>query len=164
MLQQPRPDHPEFLAMAEVIEQRRLIKMNHARELFGYKLRALQTKSMAERAQLHGQYMQDVRDARDKELEEANKEWYLIQRERRHCDEEEPSFLYQHTTRRSQQIVRQANYNMEVSVLAGFAKYKGFPAAPEIKGAKISEVDEDMRSMGVSVPQSEYLFAAKLSL
>ena len=44
---------------------------------------------------------------------------------------------------------RQA-YNMEVQILSGIAKYIGFPAAPEVKGAASSEMQQDLEAMGVS--------------
>ncbi len=52
-------------------------------------------------------------------------------------------------TRRSQQAVRQAAYNMEVSILSGVAKYVGFPAAPDIRGVRSTEMDADIHAMGL---------------
>ena len=150
MLNQPEVSHPEYLAMIECIDKRRDERIMQAKTRLRYKLEALQRKSIAERAISHGQYMQTIRETRDTILEQASKEWYQIQRERRTCDDDDSQYLYQFTTRRSQQIARQTAYNMEVSILSGFAKYKGFPAAPEITGAKPSQIEEDLRKMGVS--------------
>ena len=38
---------------------------------------------------------------------------------------------------------------MEVAILAGIAKYIGFPAAPEVKGAAPNEMQADLEAMGV---------------
>lgn len=45
--------------------------------------------------------------------------------------------------------MQQSAYNREVSVLSGVAKHVGFPAAPEMEGARPSEVDSDMQAMGL---------------
>ena len=57
-------------------------------------------------------------------------------------------------TTRSAQISQQIAYNTEVSVLAGIAKYVGFPAAPDINGANKTDLDDDFKSMGVRYLQS----------
>ncbi|KAL8720679.1 MAG: hypothetical protein Q9225_002508 [Loekoesia sp. 1 TL-2023] len=141
--------HPELLSMKEVLEQRRDEKIQHEDILLKYKLGSLQNKSKAEKAQVHGQYMQSVREIRDRNLEQANKEWYQIHKERRSRDDDAPEYMYQLPARRSQQITNQTAYNKEVSLLSGIAKYRGFPAAPEIRGAKPSEIDEDFEKMGI---------------
>ena len=136
--------------MMECIDHRRDENILHEKTLLRYKLGALERKSVAERAQHHSQYMQTARDIRDKTLEQVNKEWYQIQRERRSWDGDSLDYAQRFTTRRSHQIIRQTAYNDEVSVLSGVAKYVGFPAAPEISGARSGEIEEDLRSMGVS--------------
>ncbi|MCJ1474276.1 hypothetical protein MMC13_002934 [Lambiella insularis] len=152
MLNQPKITHPDYLTMVDCIDKRRDEKILQANIRLRYKFETLQRKSIAERAIAHSQYMQTVREQRDTILEQANKEWYQIQRERRTCDEDDSSYLYEFTTRRSQQIVRQAAYNAEVSVLSGFAKYKGFPAAPEISPAKPEQIQDDLQKMGIQSP------------
>lgn len=151
MLAEPNVTHPELLGMKEVLEQRRDEKIQYESTLLRYKLGSLQNKSKAEKAQLHGQYMQSVREIRDHNLEQANKEWYQIHKERRSREDDVPEYMYQFTNRRSQQITHQTAYNKEVSLLSGIAKYQGFPAAPEICGARPSEIDADFEKMGVSV-------------
>ena len=94
--------------------------------------------------------MQDVREIRDRVLEQVSKEWYQIQRERRSWEGDVPDYSFKFSTQRSQQITQQMAYNTEVSILSGIAKYVGFPAAPEIVGARSNEVDDDFQSMGVS--------------
>ncbi|KAL8730617.1 MAG: hypothetical protein Q9166_003930 [cf. Caloplaca sp. 2 TL-2023] len=153
MLAEPNVTHPELLGMNQVLEQRRDEKIQHETTLLKYKLGSLQTKSKAEKAQVHGQYMQTVRDIRDLNLEQVNKEWYQIHKERRSRENEVPDYTYGFPTRRSQQITHQTAYNKEVSLLSGLAKYRGFPAAPEICGAKPSEIDADLEKMGIVVQQ-----------
>ncbi|KAL8963852.1 MAG: hypothetical protein Q9183_004903 [Haloplaca sp. 2 TL-2023] len=150
MLAEPNATHPELLGMKEVLEQRRDEKIQYENTLLKYKLGALQNKSIAEKAQVHGQYMQSVREIRDRNLEQANKEWYQIHKERRNREDDVPEYMYQFPTRRSQQISHQTAYNKEVSLLSGIAKHRGFPAAPEICGAKADEIDDDLEKMGVS--------------
>ncbi|KAL8639595.1 MAG: hypothetical protein Q9228_003390 [Teloschistes exilis] len=149
MLAEPEVTHPELLGMKDVLEQRRDEKIQYESTLLRYKLGSLQNKSKAEKAQLHGQYMQSVREIRDHNLEQANKEWYQIHKERRSREDDVPEYMYQFTDRRSQQITHQTAYNKEVSLLAGIAKYQGFPAAPEIYGARQSEIDADFEKMGI---------------
>jgi len=154
MFNQPTPNHPEYLAQKEVIDRYRDDKTDYEETLFKYKLTALQRRSIAEKAQIHSQYMQTVREIRERNLEQLNKEWYQIQRERRSCEDNEPDYMYKFPTRRSQQIRQQTAYNTEVSILSGVAKYVGFPAAPDITGARPSEIDDDLAviaaAMGVS--------------
>ncbi|KAL8842706.1 MAG: hypothetical protein Q9170_000362 [Blastenia crenularia] len=149
MLGEPSIAHPELLSMKEVLEQRREEKIQYERKLIQYKLGSLQNKSKAEKAQVHGQYLQSVREIRDWNLKQANKEWYQIHKERRSRDDDVPEYMYQFPTRRSQQIINQTAYNKEVSLLSGIAKYRGFPAAPEIRGAAPSEIDSDFEKMGI---------------
>ncbi|KAL9122252.1 MAG: hypothetical protein Q9187_001187 [Circinaria calcarea] len=153
-LNHPNPNHPDYLAMMECIDQRRNEKIEHEHILLHYKLQALERTSVGERAQHHSQYVQTVRDIRDRTLEQANKEWYQIQRERRNWDGDLPEYMYMFPTRRSHQIAQQTAYNAEVSILSGIAKYVGFPAAPEICGAPSSDIDDDLRSMGIT-PQPQ---------
>jgi hypothetical protein len=41
-------------------------------------------------------------------------------------------------------------YNKEVSILSGVAKYQGFPAAPDIRGATEDQVENDFDAITVS--------------
>ena len=158
MLNQPVPNHPEFLAQKDVIDRYRNDKVDYEETLFKYKLIALQKNSIAEKAQIHSQYIQTVREIRDRNLEQLNQEWYRIQRERRSCEDNVPDYLYKFTTRRSQQIRQQTAYNTEVSILSGVAKYVGFPAAPDINGARSSEIDDDFAEIAVAMGVSSQQF------
>ncbi|KAI4279152.1 MAG: hypothetical protein LQ337_000493 [Flavoplaca oasis] len=153
MLAEPNVTHPELLGMNQVLEQRRDEKIHHENTLLKYKLGSLENKSKAEKAQVHGQYMQSVRDIRDWNLEQVNKEWYQIHKERFGRENNVPEYMYLFPTRRSQQITHQTAYNKEVSLLSGIAKYRGFPAAPEICGAKPNEIESDFEKMGIAVQQ-----------
>ncbi len=150
VLERPMPVHAEFLAMKEAIDQRRDQKVEYETDLMRLKLMTLQRESIANKSQAHSQYMQTVREVRDSYLESLNKKYYQVQRERRSCEGDVPDYMYTFTTKRSQQITHQATYNTEVAILAGVAKYVGFPAAPEIGSARSKEIDDDLRSMGVS--------------
>ena len=150
ILEQPVPTHHDLLAMKEAIDQRRDQKIEYENNLMKFKLMTLQRESVANKAQAHSQYMQTVREVRDSYLESLNKKIYQVQRERRSCEGDVPDFMYTFTTRRSQQITHQTAYNTEVSILAGIAKYTGFPAAPKISSARSREIDDDLQSMGVS--------------
>ncbi|KAL9069800.1 MAG: hypothetical protein Q9161_005259 [Pseudevernia consocians] len=150
VLEQPVSSHPELLAMKEVIDQRRDQKVEYENNLMKFKLMTLQRESIANKAQAHSQYMQTVREVRDSYLESLNKKYYQVQRERRSCEGDVPDYMYTFTTKRSQQITHQTTYNTEVSILAGVAKYVGFPAAPEISSARSKEIDDDFRSMGIA--------------
>ena len=153
-LTQPSPNHPEYIAMIQCLDQRCDEKIQHEQVLLEYKLKALETKSVAERSQLHSQYFQTVRAVREKKLEEVGEQWYQIQRDRRGWEGSGnlSDFTYKFASRRSQQITQQTAYNLEVSILSGVAKYVGFPAAPSINGARPSEIDEDFQNMGVRAP------------
>ena len=150
MLDSPTPTHPELLAALEVIDRHRDEKIRYEDTLIKYKLGALQRKSIAEKAQAHTQYMLRVQDIRETYLTKLNEHFYNIQHERRATETAAQDYMYHFQPKRSDQIRRQAAYNKEVSLLSGIAKYVGFPAAPDIKGLKQSEIDEDLRAMGVS--------------
>ena len=150
MLEQLVPIHPELLAMKEVIDQRRDQKVDYENHLMRLKLTTLQKESVANKAQVHSQYMQTIREIRDGHLGSLNQRCYRVQRERRNGEGDVPDCMYAFTTKRSQQITHQTAYNAEVSILAGVARYVGFPAAPVISNARSKEIDDDFRSMGVS--------------
>ena len=151
MLGQTSPSHPEYLAQKEIVDRHRDEKIDYEETLFKYKLIALQKKSIAEKAQIHSQYMQSVREIRDRNLEQLNREWYQVQRERRSCENSEPEYAYKFSTRRSQQIRQQTAYNNEVSILSGVAKYVGFPAAPDIMKARPKEIEDDLAGIAAAM-------------
>ncbi|KAG8530818.1 uncharacterized protein KY384_004175 [Bacidia gigantensis] len=149
LLQTPGVLHPELLAMKEVVDHHRNLKIEYQQTFLKYKLETLQKESVAKKHQILSQYMQTVRDMRDRSLDQLNKEFYQVQRERRSGDGDIPDYLYLYTNKRSQQITQQTAYNNEVSILSGVAKYVGFPTAPNIQKVRTDEAEEDMRNMGV---------------
>ena len=150
MLESSMPTHPELLAMKKVIDQRRDQKIRYEQNLMKYKLQTLERESIANKAQALSQYMQTAREVRDAYLEKVNEKCYQLQRERRNAEEDVPDYLFTFPAKRSKQIMQQSAYNSEVSILSGIAKYVGFPAAPEIRVARPKEIEDDLRSMGVS--------------
>lgn len=62
----------------------------------------------------------------------------------------EPHFVYKFEEKFEKRISQQRAINKEVSLLSGIAKHIGFPAAPELLSLPASEVDEDLRRMGIS--------------
>ncbi|KAJ5936376.1 hypothetical protein N7454_005011 [Penicillium verhagenii] len=151
MLSGPNPTHPEYLRQIECVEQYRDAKIKYEQTLFRYRKEALINKSLAERAQIHSTFFQRIRDVREYYSSAVSKQFYAIQHDRFKTDELSPHHIIPFPTRRSQQIANQTAYNQEVSVMAGVAKYVGFPAAPTLLGARASELDDDLEKMGIPV-------------
>ena len=156
----PNATHPDFLAMLQCITARRDTKIQQEMTLHRYKLGTLRNQILAERAQLHTQYFQEARELRDSLLEQLGKQWYDIQKERRQFQaDQQDQYSYKFPTKRSDQVRNQEKYNREVSILSGMAKYRGFPAAPDIQGARTNELDDDFKAMHIprrqTLPQQQ---------
>ncbi|CAD0095854.1 unnamed protein product [Aureobasidium vineae] len=156
----PNATHPDFLAMLQCITARRDTKIQQEITLHRYKLGTLRNQVLAERAQLHTQYFQEARELRDSLLEQLGKQWYDIQKERRQFQaDQQDQYSYKFPTKRSDQVRNQEKYNREVSILSGMAKYRGFPAAPDIQGARTNELDDDFKAMHIprrqTLPQQQ---------
>ncbi|KAE8351227.1 Sds3-like-domain-containing protein [Aspergillus coremiiformis] len=151
MLNGPNPTHPEFLRQLECIQRYREAKIKYEHTLYQYRIKALLNKSLAERAQAHSTYFQRARDVRERHSSAISKQFYAIQHDRFKTDEVSPQHYIPFPTRRSQQIANQTAYNQEISILAGVAKYVGFPAAPSLSAARPAELEDDMEKMGISV-------------
>jgi hypothetical protein len=151
MLTGPNPTHPEYLRQLECVKQHRDAKVKYEHTLFQYRIQALMNKSLAERAQTHSTYFQRIRDIREKHSSAVSKQFYAIQHDRFKTEELSAQHYIPFPTRRSQQIAHQTAYNQEVSIMAGVAKYVGFPAAPSLAPARPSELEEDLEKMGVSL-------------
>ncbi|OCK77611.1 hypothetical protein K432DRAFT_303785 [Lepidopterella palustris CBS 459.81] len=149
MLRQPDCEHPEYLAMVQCVDERRSEKVEYERRLFHYKQKCLNTRTVAERHQLHSQYFQTVREIRERFISECNQRIYNLQRGRRQLGMDETEYAYSFPEKRSQQVQYQTAYNLEVSILSGVAKYVGFPAAPDISSARPSDIDDDLRAMKI---------------
>lgn len=160
LLSGPNPTHPEYLRQLECVQRHRDAKIHYEQTLYRYRMQALMNKSLAERSQIHSTFFQRIRDTREKHSSSVSKLFYSIQHDRFKAEEISPHHTIPFPTRRSQQIAHQTAYNQEVSVMAGVAKYVGFPAAPTLAPARPSEIEEDMEKMGVStlkVPVSFFL-------
>ncbi|KAJ4345359.1 uncharacterized protein N0V89_011489 [Didymosphaeria variabile] len=147
MLKQPNCEHPEYISMIKAVDDRRADKIAYERQLLQYKQKNLEIITTAERHQLHSQYFQTVRDKREDILSLCNQKIYELQRGRRQLGVDEVEYTMKLPEKRSDQIRHQTAYNLEVSILSGIAKYVGFPAAPEIRPARASEIEDDLRAM-----------------
>ena len=150
MLTRPSPTHREYLRQLECVQRHRDAMIHYEQTLYRYRMQALMNKSLAERSQIHSTFFQRIRDTREKHSSAISKLFYAIQHDRFKAEEISPHHIIPFPTRRSQQIAHQTAYNQEVSVMAGVAKYVGFPAAPTLAPARPSEIEEDMEKMGVS--------------
>lgn len=144
------PTHPELLRQLDCVRRHRDKKITYEHTLFQYRLQSLLTRSLADRASLHSTYFQRIRDTRERHATAVSKQFYAIQHDRFKTEELGAHHYIPFPTRRSQQIAQQTAYNQEVSVMAGVAKYVGFPAAPSLSAARTTEMDEDFDKMGVS--------------
>ncbi|KAF2718176.1 hypothetical protein K431DRAFT_287910 [Polychaeton citri CBS 116435] len=149
MLMLPDCAHPEYLRMVACVDARYEKQVREAQAYHSYKMKAIKQRTIGERSQLHSQYFQHVRELRDEAMTTLGEDWYNIQKERRDTYQEKDQWLYKFPTKRSAQIRQQVKYNQEVSVLSGFAKHVGFPAAPDIQGANDTALDEDLRAMRI---------------
>lgn len=154
MLRQAKPTHPEYLAMIRCIDARKDERNRIADNFKDLELQTLKKSAVAKRSQILSQFQQEVRDLREKMLEQLGKQWYEIQHDRRSYAGSVPDYSLKFPTRRSQQVMNQVAYSNEVSILSGVARYVGFPAAPEMAPATSAELEEDLEKMGVSCPSA----------
>jgi hypothetical protein len=131
------------------VDERRDEKIKLENVVLKYKIRALNARFVAERTQIQSQYFQTVRDLREDGLERISSHIYRIQRERRNIGEDDREYFIRFNPKRSEQVKNQTAYNQEVSILSGVAKYVGFPAAPDLHGAREDEVAEDFKERKV---------------
>lgn len=149
LLHDPNCIHPEFLAQRQCIDTRRDERIQLEQVTARLKQECLERKVVAVRSQIHCQYFQEARQIREDCVTQLNEMYCKIQAERPQTKSKEPHFIYNLPAKRSQRIAFQTAYNKEVSVLSGIARHIGFPAAPEIVGARPSEMEEDLRAMGL---------------
>ena len=134
--------------MKQCLDERletRLAEINKEHELT---LEALDRVAAARRAQIWGQFYQDIREKREEYLDALNKEWYETQNARRSAHSV-PDYGLLFPTNPTQRTRNAVAYNSEVSFLAGLAKHEGFPAMPAIRGANAMEVEDDLEAMKV---------------
>ena len=161
MLTCENPTHPEYLAMLKCIEERREERIRLSAVELQLRLTVLRNRAVGERAQMMSQFFQGVREAREKVLEELGQEWYEIQQERRRLANTIPDYGIRFPTSKPQAVKQAVAYNKEVSVLSGFAKHVGFPAAPTIHGVTEEELDNDWNVIMVSSALDHTLLARK---
>ncbi|KAI2466226.1 Sds3-like-domain-containing protein [Annulohypoxylon bovei var. microspora] len=147
MLRSENPTHPEYLAMMECIDSRRDERVRVANRELELQKEALERYAVARRSQIHSQYFQSVRESRETILAELGQQWYDIQHERRKQANNVPEFGLRFPSDQAQRIRNAVAYNKEVSILSGVAKHEGMPAAPDMKGATIQELDDDFEAM-----------------
>lgn len=82
-------------------------------------------------------------------MERMSEHFYRIQRERFKSNQVTPTYTIPFPDKRIQQVTQQTAYNKEVSILSGVAKHVGFPAAPDLLAAKTTDLEGDLREMGV---------------
>lgn len=147
--------HPEYMRQVASVDARLKKQQSEAHAFYNYKMRCIRERTLGERAQLHSQYYQHVRELREDVLYKLGEDWYAIQKERRQSHQEkDDAYIYKFPAKKSVQIRNQAKYNQEVSVLSGVAKYVGFPAAPNINGVEGDSFEDDMKAMKVSFSSS----------
>ncbi|KAJ9133982.1 Transcriptional regulatory protein dep1 [Pleurostoma richardsiae] len=144
MLRGDNPTHPEYLAMMQCIDERRDEKMRTHELEYKYNTDAMQRWAVARRTQILTQFYQGVRESRVKILEELGQQWYEIQQERRRHANSVPDYGIRFPTSKTEQKKQAVAYNKEVSILSGIARHKGFPAAPEMKGASAGDIEDDL--------------------
>ncbi|KAK8049592.1 transcriptional regulatory protein DEP1 [Apiospora phragmitis] len=147
MLRADNPTHPEYLAMMQCIDSRRDEKLRIAEKELELHLESLGRWAVARRAQIHSQFYQDVREARERTMAELGQHWYAIQHERRKHANNVPDFGLRYPTNQAQRVRNALSYNKEVSILSGVAKYEGMPAAPDMSGASMQEMEDDFDAM-----------------
>ena len=150
MLTSDNPTHPEYLAMLQCLEERRAEKIRRSGVELQFKLSVLRHRAVAERGQIMAQFFQAVRESRDSTVAELGEEWYQVQQERRRAANTIPDYGIRFPATRTQAVKNAVSYNKEVSVLSGFAKHVGFPAAPSINGASEEQLEADLEAIQVS--------------
>ncbi|KAK1250199.1 hypothetical protein MKX08_010202 [Trichoderma sp. CBMAI-0020] len=145
-LHAPEPTHPEYLNMKQCLDDRLEQKLQAIKREHEYRIKALERRAVAQRAQIWGQYFQAVREKREQALEGLNRQWYDVQSARRSAHSL-PDYGLLFPKDPAQRVRNAIAYNTEVSTLAGLAKYEGFPAGPELQGASPSELEADMAAM-----------------
>lgn len=150
MLTAENPTHPEYLAMMQCIDSRRDDRLKTVEVEYKFNMESLERWSVARRAQILSQFFQSVRESREKALEELGRQWYEIQHERRRHANTTPDYGFRFPKTTTEQKKQAIAHSKETSILAGVAQHKGFPAAPAMKGAMLTEIDEDRDAITVS--------------
>ncbi|KAM3534586.1 hypothetical protein MY4038_002136 [Beauveria bassiana] len=140
------PTHREYLNMKQCLDDRLNQRLQQVNTEFDFQLKANERWAVAQRAQIWSQFFQAVREKREQTLESLNKQWYDVQTARRNAHSlQDYGILFPKDP--TQRLRNAIAYNSEVSTLAGMAKYEGFPAGPEMKGASALELKSDLSAM-----------------
>lgn len=134
--------------MKQCLDDRLAQKLQEVNLEYEFRIQAHERRAVAVRAQAWSQFFQAVRERREQTLESLNQQWYEVQTARRsaHSLPDYGLLFPKDPVRRVRNAIA---YNSEVSTLAGLAKFEGFPAGPELKGASSSEVDADFSAIEV---------------
>lgn len=139
--------------MKQCLDERLDQKMQEFDTEYNFRIKAQEKWAVAQRAQIWGQFFQAVREKREQALEALNKQWYDIQTARRNAHSvQDWGILFPKDP--TQRVKNAIAYNSEVSTLSGMARYEGFPAGPEMKGASAAELKADMQAMEVCTATS----------
>ncbi|KAF2088137.1 hypothetical protein K490DRAFT_73112 [Saccharata proteae CBS 121410] len=149
-LRQPTSDHPEYLLMLQAVDARRDEKIRQENVRLKLKTQILNQQHVATRGSILSQWKHEIGEIRMNTLSECNRRITHLQKDRRFWGAHETDHTIKFNPKRSEQIKNQSAYNLEVSVLAGVAKHVGFPAAPDLSGARTNELEQDLASMGIS--------------
>ncbi|KAI0160988.1 Sds3-like-domain-containing protein [Hypoxylon sp. FL1284] len=147
MLRSDNPTHPEYLAMMECVDARRDERVRVANRELELSVESLERCAVARRAQIHSHYFQAIRESREKIMGELGQQWYDIQHERRKQANNVPEFGLRFPSDPAQRIRNALAYNKEVSILSGVAKYEGMPAAPDLRGASVHDLEDDFEAI-----------------
>lgn len=145
------PTHPEYLAMMQCIDSRRDERLRVNELEYKFNMDSLDRWAVARRSQILSQFYQSIRESREKTLDELGKQWYEIQHERRKNANPIPDFGYRFPKTKALQKRQAIAHSKETSILAGIAQHHGFPAAPEMRGASHTEIDEDLEAIHVGL-------------
>ncbi|KAK0669366.1 Sds3-like-domain-containing protein [Cercophora samala] len=147
MLLSDTPTHHELLAMLQCLEERRAETIRKSNLELQFKMSVLNHRAVAERAQIMSQFYQSVRAEREKTIEGLGQDWYDIQQERRRLTSVIPEYGLGFPTTKAQAVRQAVSYTREVSILSGFAKHVGFPAAPTISGVTEEQLEDDLEAI-----------------
>lgn len=145
-----KPTHPEFLRQVQCIQAYRDDRKIKEITLWNYKVDCLRRTSAGEVSIKNNILKRNIGEIREHYSEKINESFYKIHKERFKTDPNIENYGVPFPTDKLTQVTHQTAYNKEVSIDAGLAKYKGFPAAPDIPVARVTELDDDLAKMGVS--------------
>ena len=134
--------------MKQCLDDRLERKVQEMNMEFAFRLEAHERRAVAVRAHIWGQLFQAVRERRGAALESLNRQWYEVQTARRSAHSL-PDYGLLFPKDQIRRVRNAIAYNTEVSALSGLAKYEGFPAGPDLKGASPSEVEADFQAIDV---------------